>query len=53
MRKKITPTASPHFDIKKIIKTVSFKEIKDTQKSVKRHFEGGVVSAQMNMIAFD
>lgn len=53
MKKKIASNVTSHFDIKKIIKTVSFKEIKDTQKMVKRHFEGGVVSAQMNMIAFD
>lgn len=39
--------------IKKLIKTVTAKELEKTQSAVKAHFEGGNQTAQMIMIAFD
>lgn len=40
-------------NIQKIIRSISTKEIKKTQKKAKVHFEKGGSVSQMNMIAFD
>ncbi|WP_301335741.1 hypothetical protein [Bdellovibrio bacteriovorus] len=41
-------------NIQKIVRSVTKKQIKSTQKKAQGHFElGGVGNTQMNMIAFD
>jgi hypothetical protein len=40
-------------NIQKIIQTVTVKQVKKAQKTAQKHFESGIGSSQMNMIAFD